>query len=505
MMEVATLESPNRDLDISIPSEISGYCSYEKGHHLLKNRYMYQAHIQKGSFGKVTLAIDVLTNRKVAMKAMHKTKEVEAMARHEIRVLQKLGHGNEHICQLLDSFDTEDFVVLVLEYCANGDLFDMIHSGASTPSAVDVWNLAKEMYSGLNYSHSLGIYHRDLKPENILITDKGRVKICDWGLATFTRHSTVFNVGTEKYMAPECFLHTPISSNPNVVVESYDCKLADYWSYAITLLTAIFGTCPFQPVSANCGETWGSADDFKLKNKGVKKSLESDYNFKNFVFYNKPEILFDIYPDMNRNCYEIFMNLLRVGGTEDDLESYTRKNQLRDLDKFIEDLEAKWKYGLTVWDEEEIQDNDFDFDESFLHGHGVHQDSVFDMDDFAGEDKHGESKAPPPKSNDFAELALDAGVPESPSVPVSHGSSIPVPSLVESSYQPKSWYDFEEDLDDAEFNKLFNSLSFRSEAPIASKAAKSGQLDKHMIRIVEKEIPMEGVPVGEPRLGWDDY
>lgn len=521
-MLTSTMPLMNTPQDLAATAhspQILHYQLYEKGHHLLKDRYKYIRLIQKGSFGQVTLALDVTTNTKVAMKAMHKAKEIAPIARHEIRVLRKLGHDNDNICQLLDHFETDDYIVLVLEYCANGDMYDIIHSGHnSRPKAVDVWNLAKELHLGLSYSHLLGIYHRDIKPENILFTETGRIKICDWGLATYNRFSTDFNVGTEKYMAPECFINSPVSSSTDT--NSYDCKQADYWSVGVTLLTAVFGTSPFKPVRAH--DAWGSADDFKRKNKSVKKSLESDSNFKNFVFYNMPEVLYDIYPAMNENCFKIFMNLLKVGGTEDDLESYNRKIQLRSMDKFMLDLESSWKFGLTVWEEEELyHEEQDDLDEPANH------DSVFDMDDFsvgAGHDsetshdltnengqtlKNGDKELEVNGEEDdegydnddefrvedyLAELrrgGADTTVGE---------HTIPIPSLVESSYQPKSWYDLEDDLDDAEFSKLFNSLSFRNVEPVQITPTSQGKpvgAEGRNIHIIEKEL-VEG-------LSWSDY
>lgn len=473
-----------------VPTSSSEYSAYENGRLHLNNRYKYVAPIQKGSFGCVTLAVDLETNSKVAIKAMHRKKEVEPMARHEIKILKTLGRENPNICQLLDSFETNEFVVLVLEYCSSGDLHDVIHSNNGAPRAVDVWNLAREMYSGLSYAHSLGIYHRDLKPENILFTENGMAKICDWGLATFKRESKVFNVGTERYMAPECFLHTPLGYSTEEVLSSYDCKYADYWSFGITLLTAVFGTSPFKPIVAVTTST-GSEDAFKLKKKGPRKSLESDSNFKNFVFYNKPEVLYDIYPSMNSNCFAIFMNLLKIGGADDGLNDYVKKIQLRDLDRFMVELEANWKYGLTVWEEEEFGvDSE---DDSVCFKNQTHHDSVFDMDDF--ENSKGKSTSSASVSDTSVAKGHNVDALDTRSendiesynglalVRNSNSSAMPVPSLVESSFQPKSWYDLEDDLDDVEFNRIFNSLSFRSEP----------KQSNWNIQIVEKELVDEPI------------
>lgn len=426
--------------------------SYENKNSLLGGKYQYISPIQEGSFGKVTLAFNTELKCEVAMKAMYKHQpEIKRMANHEIKMLTMLGNKNDNICQLLDHFETDEYVVLVLEYCSNGDLYDLIHSGMNI-SAVDVWHIAKELSSGVSYAHSLGIYHRDIKPENVLFNSFGRVKLCDWGLCTKVRHSSQFNVGTEKYLAPECFKNENNNDNKkdDSDNETYDCLYADYWSLGITLLTAVFGTSPFKPV-------------------GVSSSLESDTNFKNFVNFGKRDVLYDIYPTMNKNCFEIFMNLLKVG-ENDDTENKSRKISSRSLDLFLQDLEQNWKFGLSIDEEYELEQ--IDEEETDKN----HKDSdLFDMDD--DDLGYGSSKQElltDPTNYDDDDSELDEledfiGVANSISIPnknakvngctisgvaVTGGTTVQsqhypfssIPSLIEST-SGKSWCDFD-DADD---------------------------------------------------------
>lgn len=458
---------------------MASHTAYETHQGLLNGTYRFVSNIQKGSFGKVTLAENVKTGKKFALKAMLKSsKEVARMARHETAILKLLGSENPHICQLVDDFETDEYFVLVLEYCENGDMYDLIHAElTSHPRAVDVWKLAREMYLGLSYAHSKGIYHRDLKPENILFTLDGSVKICDWGLATRSRYLKDFNIGTEKYMAPELFANSALAESSYKI----DCRYTDYWSFGVTLLTAVFGTSPFKPVRPN-DDVWGSADTFRRKNKSVKKSLESDYNFKNFVYYNKPEVLYDIYPSMNENCFRIFTRLLKVGGDDEDIDSYVRKIERRDLDAFIRDLEDNWKYGLTVWEEDELYAVDDD---------GV--EDLFDMDGFTNSTKrteYEEEEEETEEKTETSESFVGARAVAAVEVPLVKQHSIPVPSLVESTYQPKLWYDLEDELDDTEFNKLFSSLSTKSVTPMPIEESNKsvGDDGRRNIRIVEKEV-----------------
>ncbi|CCE83479.1 Piso0_004055 [Millerozyma farinosa CBS 7064] len=401
-------------------SEGNVYKAFERSGCLLNGKYQYISDIQEGSFGKVTLARDIVSNKEVALKAMYKSnKNTRRMARHEVKILTKLGRSNENICQLLDTFETPDFVVLVLEYCSNGDLYDYIHS-TSSRSAVDVWNIAKELSSAIRHAHSLGIYHRDIKPENVLFNSYGRVKLCDWGLSTTKRMSSEFNVGTEKYMAPECLMNIP-------TLKEYDCKYADYWSFGITLIATVFGSAPFKPV----GET---------------STIESDSNFKNFVNYGNTSILYDIYSTMNQNCYNIFLHLLRAGRAEDDPEEIRRKVEQRSIDNFLVDLQDNWRFGLTIDEEYELEQlnlDDNDEEDSF-------DNELFSMDN---EDVTRET------SYNVFLPELDSQVKSNEHVTQNTLSdSHLVPSLIESSFKSAastSWCD----LDDDSFVNGINNLT----------------------------------------------
>ncbi|OBA20567.1 kinase-like protein, partial [Metschnikowia bicuspidata var. bicuspidata NRRL YB-4993] len=441
-------------------SDDSSYRSYECGRTLLNDKFMFLDIIQKGSFGKVTLALDVNTNCKVAIKAMCKRPVSQSVARHEIRILQKLGLDNPHICHLLESFETEEHIVLVLEYCARGDLYELIHSD-SILEAADIWKIAREMYSGIKHAHSLGIFHRDLKPENILFTECGSVKICDWGLSSRSLNTTVPNIGTEKYMAPEFIFSAPKDSISTSIPKSYNCKAADYWSFGITLLTAIFKRSPFKAMSSNIHKDEDLLDNHQASIYD-KKSLRWDSNFQKFVLYNTPEILYDIYPDMSQNCFNIFMSLLKTGGLEDDSKSFQEKIQLRNLENFIIELEKRWKFGFTVWDEDEhFQDYD-----NIGISKSLSQESFFDMDDvlqgtndrMAATNTGGSCRGASDNSFSPINTSNEETRFENSSYPGSKTFTIPVPSLTGSSYQPKSWYDLDDEVNEKEMGDLISTL-----------------------------------------------
>jgi serine/threonine protein kinase len=102
----------------------------------------------------------------------------------EIEILRLLDHPN--IIKLIEVFEDETHVHLVLEYLNGGELFEHI-ARVGTFLETDAINLMKCLLSALSYAHSLGIIHRDLKPENLILTDRSThsiIKIADFGLAT---------------------------------------------------------------------------------------------------------------------------------------------------------------------------------------------------------------------------------------------------------------------------------------------------------------------------------
>lgn len=259
------------------------YLRYERGD-LLRNRYSFVRNLEAGSFGKVTCALDTTTNTKVAIKAMKRTTPGGTfMARHEISIMKRLGY-HRSICQLLDVFETRKFIVLVLEYLPGGDMYDAIHNNTSLGMAFqdnpDLFaDLCRQLIDVIQFSHSKGVYHRDIKPENLLLAEDGSVKLCDWGLATSAVKCGDFNVGTEKYMAPETL-------GKHEENDIYDARRADAYSLGITLLYILFGKCPF------------------------RRALSSDHNYSKFLA--SKEYMFDIYPHMSTSGYDAIVDQLLI-------------------------------------------------------------------------------------------------------------------------------------------------------------------------------------------------
>lgn len=193
--------------------------------------------IGKGAFGKVYLAVSILTGETVAVKCLSmksiRTKRAFNKVRREIAIHRQL--QNPHIVRLYEVFETESNIFFVMEYANNGDLHSMVQKGHLQE------NFSRDIMSkvilALEYCHSQKVLHRDVKLDNILLGTDGSVKLCDFGISIFMEDNKLEydQSGTPAYIAPEILRG-----------DGYSGYKADVWSLGITIYTMLTGTIPFQ-------------------------------------------------------------------------------------------------------------------------------------------------------------------------------------------------------------------------------------------------------------------
>jgi serine/threonine protein kinase/tetratricopeptide (TPR) repeat protein len=172
--------------------------------------YVVHERIGAGGMGEVYRATDPRLAREVAIKLMHSGSERDAQRlkrfENEARAAAQLNHPN--ILAVLDVGTHEGVPYLVTELLEGQTLRERLEKPFAPGDATDV---AKQIAQGLRAAHAHGIVHRDLKPENVFITNEGRAKIIDFGIARFedeqkgtgTVTATGVSLGTIGYMAPE--------------------------------------------------------------------------------------------------------------------------------------------------------------------------------------------------------------------------------------------------------------------------------------------------------------
>jgi len=181
--------------------------------------YDIESLIGAGGMGEVYRARDARLNRTVAIKVLPKSYSADAdrlqRFMQEARAAAALNHPN--ILSIYDIGEEQGSPYIVSELLEGSSLREVLRGGpVATRKAIDY---ALQITRGLAAAHDKGIVHRDLKPDNIFITEDGRVKILDFGLAKLTRPEasepgdtmTAAQVNTEPgqvlgtagYMAPE--------------------------------------------------------------------------------------------------------------------------------------------------------------------------------------------------------------------------------------------------------------------------------------------------------------
>jgi eukaryotic-like serine/threonine-protein kinase len=218
---------------------------------LLGGRYRLDAEIGRGGMSTVYRAFDVVLERPVAIKLMHR--EIAADSdqlerfRREARSVAQLNHA--HIVTVIDAGEEPssegspgaDAPVgtpyIVLEYVAGETLKDLIRRDGALdiPQAIAY---AIEIARALGAAHERMIVHRDVKPQNVLIDPEGGAKITDFGIArTLSEEGLTMAgrvLGTTDYVSPEQALGQPVTGQ------------SDLYSLGIVLYEMLTGEVPFK-------------------------------------------------------------------------------------------------------------------------------------------------------------------------------------------------------------------------------------------------------------------
>nr|XP_033786411.1 serine/threonine-protein kinase DCLK3 isoform X1 [Geotrypetes seraphini] len=217
-------------LDILIPRHIQ--CRED-----VESYYEIGRTIGDGNFAVVKECRVLSGDQWYAMKIIDKSKlkGKEDMVENEISIIRCLSHPN--IVQLLDDYETEAEIYLILEYVRGGDLFDAITESVKFTEHNAALMVA-DLCEALVYIHHKNIVHRDLKPENLLVqhnTDKSTtLKLADFGLAMFVTEPIFTVCGTPTYVAPE------ILSEKGYGLE------VDMWAAGVILFILLCGFPPFR-------------------------------------------------------------------------------------------------------------------------------------------------------------------------------------------------------------------------------------------------------------------
>ena len=204
---------------------------------LIRGRYQIEKLVARGGMATVYLAEDNRLDRKVAIKVIHphlaNDKSFREKFVREAKIAARLSHPN--LVNVFDQAEDGEVVFLAMEYVSGITLRDALDKfGALSASrALDVF---EPMVAALAAAHAAGVLHRDLKPENVLLSDDGKVKLSDFGLARpiSAQTQTGAVVGTVAYLSPE------------LVSRGVADARSDIYAAGIMLFELLTGKQPFQ-------------------------------------------------------------------------------------------------------------------------------------------------------------------------------------------------------------------------------------------------------------------
>lgn len=189
-----------------------------------------------GYNGSVFRATNKITGGVYAVKGFHLT----GIASDKMRELETeceifLSMDHPHVARLVDVYESESRLNLVMECMEGGELFERVRAKKRFSEADTVVAL-RQMFLAVNYLHTQGIVHRDLKLENFLYEkkDSDHLKLIDFGFSHVWEPNTKMKLscGTLNYVAPE------------VLDRSYTSQ-CDLWSMGVITFILISGYMPF--------------------------------------------------------------------------------------------------------------------------------------------------------------------------------------------------------------------------------------------------------------------
>jgi serine/threonine protein kinase len=227
-------------------------------------KYRILEPLGSGGFGTVYLAEDTWIDKRVALKVPHRQTLDFGELLREPRLLAALNHPN--IVTVVTAEKQDGVFFIVMEYVPGETLETIIMRQGALDLNVAL-DYTCQIVNAVEHAHKQNVIHRDLRPANVFVTERGLLKVGDFGTSRFLElaaHGTTV-IGSPPYMAPEQFDGKAVFAS-------------DLYSVGVTMYQMLTGVLPYElPAPSDLerlrtGELVSSA---RLKNPAIPPAIDA--------------------------------------------------------------------------------------------------------------------------------------------------------------------------------------------------------------------------------------
>ena len=262
----------------------------------------------EGAFGRVFKVRSKKNNKVYAMKQLNikdirqDNEKAYQLTINETSFLE--GLNNPHIIKYYKNFTEGDFLYIIIEFIANGDMNGFIEAHQKFNKHIQeeqLWNIFLQCMEALTYVHSMGVIHRDIKPANLLMDNNMSIKLGDFGVSAFKNKdgdNQYLNAAYNPFKNKEHMKYhgTTVGTTPYMAKEliqqnEYDQKV-DVYAMGISF----FEMCYFFNPNISKKRKVNVQYSYELKNiismmieedKNKRKTSEEIYNMIKNEYFNK--------------------------------------------------------------------------------------------------------------------------------------------------------------------------------------------------------------------------
>jgi serine/threonine-protein kinase len=227
-------------------------------------KYRILEPLGSGGFGTVYLAEDTWIDKRVALKVPHRQTMDFGELLREPRLLAALNHPN--VVTVITAEKQDGVFFIVMEYVPGDTLETIVVEKGPLDLSVAL-DYTCQILNAVDHAHKQNVIHRDLRPANVFVTERGLLKVGDFGTSRFLElaaHGTTV-IGSPPYMAPEQF-------------DGRATFASDLYSVGVTMYQMLTGQLPYDmpaPSELDKLRTGELVTSARLKNPAIPAAIDN--------------------------------------------------------------------------------------------------------------------------------------------------------------------------------------------------------------------------------------